>query len=504
MSIRPTRRRGATPAPTPLRELGLLAMLKLLALLALFLLAGCAGRAPVGDEPHVDDKDDRPLDQPVCLVVEGDPEALPDAEDSVWWREGGSMRCVVVDDTLSASRDAAVASAAGRLLPGAFEMLERRGAALTPLRREETNDEFAEAVTRGEGAGFPRISIRETVVERCGDADGVEHWRARLLAEYPIGVIRGDATHARWAERRIARELKIRVQSADDLFAKGRWLDGAAETRRAYDLLPRLSRDAMPENLGSERVSELRSRSGALAPRFERLDGTGKLVLSAGSRETVRFRLSYLFGGDWVPAAGVPVTTVGGGMVRTLVGATETDESGEIEIEFVAGSETGEDSFDVVAAVPPGQEVFIPGDRSAAENAVIATTTQEVFVLPLSNATVCVEIDAGNDADQERTREGLLAGLTLAGSRLVECGPDASLVVTVDVSMSTQETHGTWLAHAECDVRVFDQRLAEDVGGFSFEVMESLESSARDAEVLVLREVGRLIAVYLEPRLAER
>ncbi len=444
------------------------------------------------------------LDEPACLVIEGDPAVLPDAEDAVWWRDGGSMRCVVIDDTLSPSRDAAIARAAGRLLPGAFEMLERRGAVLTPLRQDETVGEFAEAVTRGEDVGFPRISIRETIVERCGDADGVEHWRARLLAEYPIGVMRGDATHAQWAERRLVRELEMRVQSADDLLAEGRWLDGVIEMRHAYDLLARIGADAIPDGLGLRLVTKLRDREGTLDPRFDRVDGAGQLVISSGSRESVRFRLRYPVDGEWVPASGVPVTTVGGILVRTLAGATETDESGEIVFEVVAGTRTGEDSFDVVARVSPEQDVFVPGGRGGADDFVIATVTQDVFVLPLSDATICVEIDAATEADEERTREGLLAGLTGFGSRLVECGPDASLVVTADVSMSTQEMHGTWLAHVECSVRVFDQRLAKDTGEVSFDVMESLGSSARDAEVLALREVGRLIAVYLEPRLVER
>ncbi len=478
---------------------------EIIVLVALLALAGCAGRTPVGDAPDTgNQKDDRLTDDRVCLVTEGTPEVFPDAEDSVWWRDGGNMRCIVSDDTLSTNRDAAVAQAAARLLPGAFEMLERRGAILTRVRQDETVEAFAGAVARGEEAGFPRISIAETVVERCDGADGAEHWRARLLAEYPIGIMRGDATHAQWAERRLVREVEMRVLSADDLLAEGRWLDGVIEMRHAYDLLPRLSSDAMPDGLGLRLVAELRDREGVLAPRFERLDGAGQLVISARSREPVRFRLTYPLDGEWVPAAGVPVTTTGGVLVRTLSSATETDESGEIAFEVVAGSATGEDGFDVVARLFPEQEIFLAGGGISADDFVIATVTQDVFVLPLCDATVCVEIDAATTADGERTREGLIAGLTIFGSRLVECGPDASLVVTADVSMSTQETHGTWLAQAACDVRVFDQRLAENVGEISFEVKESLESSARDVEVLALREVGRLIAVYLEPRLAER
>ncbi len=482
-------------------------------LAALLTLAGCAGRAPVGDEPDTGEKkDDLLMDESVCLVIEGDPEALRGAEDSVWWRDGGSMRCVAAtvpqvqseEAELAPTRDEAVEVAAGRLLPGAFEMLERRGVALTAVRREEAAEAFTRAVARGEQAEFPRISIEETVVERCDGADGATHWRAWLLAEYPIGVMRGDATHAQWAERRLARELEVRVRSADDLLAEGRWLDGVLEMRHAYDLLPRLGSDAAPDGLGVRLVRELRGREGALAPRFERIDGAGQFVIGAGSRESVRFRLTYPVDGEWVPAAGVPVTTVGGVLVRALSGATETDESGEITLEVVAGTKTGEDTFDVVARLFPEQEVFLGAGGTGADQFVVAAATQDVFVLPISDATVCVEIDAATTVDAERVREGLLAGLTVLGSRLVECGPDASLVVAADISLSTQEIHGTWLAHAACDVRVFDQRLAEDVGEISFEVKESLESAARDAEVLVLREVGRLMAVYLEPRLAER
>ncbi len=518
MQIRPTRRsmsrhirhrmprRTCGSAATPVRTT--LRLLMAIALVTMLALAGCAGRTAVGDAPDADDRrDDRLMDEPVCRVIEGDPSLLPEAVDSAWWQDGGNMRCVVVDDSLSPSRDDAVGLAAERLLPGAFEMLQRRGVMLTESRRDDVAEAFSHAVVRGENAGFPRISIRESVVERCETPDGVEHWRARLLAEYPIGVLRGDVTHAQWEGRRTLREMDMRVESAGQLLADGRWSEALHELVRAGELERRVDPSAVLRT-SSTAFREL--LASALGVRIVRVDGSGPIGIRVGSRERVRYRVEYPLGDEWVHAAGVPVSIEGGDSVLPVMSALQTDASGEVTLEFAAGEESTDDAvlLRVKYSVPKGD--VLPGRSAVPSPVVIAQVRQELLVLSSREATVCVEISAGraggaaSDSAADRVREALSNSLDALGASLVDCGPDASLVVTADVSLSTQETHGTWLAHIECSVRAFDQRLAEDVGRVSFEVKESLESSARDAEMLALREVGRLVAVYLEPRLAER
>ena len=117
---------------------------------------------------------------------------------------------------------------------------------------------------------------------------------------------------------------------------------------------------------------------------------------------------------------------------------------------------------------------------------------------------MCVEVSGASAADAERVLAAIDGSLDALHASRVECGPDASLVVSARVDVVTEEMHGAWLSRVTCDLRVFDQRLAEVTGETAFDVRESLESSARDAEALALREAGRLITVFLEPRLAER
>jgi len=497
-------------------------MLRLLmasTLVTMLALAGCAARTVVGGAPDADEgSGDQWTNGPVCRVIEGDPSVFPDAVDSAWWQDGGNMWCVAStaepvaqdNEALAGSRDEAIARAAERLLPGAFDMLERRGVVLSRSRRDEATREFANAVARGEEADFPRVSIQETVVEQCESAEGADHWRARLLAEYPIGVLRGDVKHAQWEGRRLQREMEMRIVSAEGLLADGRWLDGLLQMYEADDLLRRLGAKSVTGDTALNLRRNFTDEEGVFAPRFVRVGGQGPLVLNAGARASVRYRLEYRMAEKWIRASGVPVVVYGGSLVRPVTGVTETDASGEIAFDVAAGSEPGDDSFHIVAEVFPRLRLMLPAGTADQKPDVAAEIVQRVVVLSSRDATVCVEINAEragedvDDSDVDRVREALSNSLKALGVPLVDCGPHASLVVTADVILSTQEAHGAWVAHAECSVRAFDQRLAEDVGRVSFEVQESLESSARDAEMLALREVGRLIAVYLEPRLAER
>lgn len=446
---------------------------------------------------------------PGCVVTEGDPQVLPEAEDSVWWREDGRMRClassVASEDpgqaAFGATRDEAVEAAAARLLPGAFEMLDRRGAHLGPTRRIEVMERFPEAVARGEEIEFPRIEVEETVVERCPRTGGL--WRAHLLAEYPIGLLRGDVTHAQWERRRAERELEVRIRSANDLRASGRLIEAVLEMRRAFELGVWLGSVDSDPRLVEKVAAEGSAWTGRFGPELAFVDGAGALVMGVGDREAFSVSLTYAVDAEDVPAVGVPVSVAGGSLAWATTLAGVTDENGEVEIEVVAGTVAGQDTLEIAASFPSVAAVYGHWGQNDPDG-VIARLRREVVVVAAGEATVCLEVDADTEVDAERVRDGMLPVLEHAGSRLAECGPDAALVVSVDVSLGTEETHGAWLTRVACSVRVFDQRVAKVTGETSFEVAESRDSSARDAEVLALREAGRLVGVYLEPRLAER
>ena len=507
MPIRPSQPSAASLASRALRLLGAASIVSLL------VLAGCAGRTPITREPDVAETPNADVTEtPVWIVTEGDPSVFPQAADGAWWQDGGSMRCVVSsvppDEAGGAvgapTRDEAIARAAERLLPGAFEMLDRRGAALSPLRRGEATEEFEGAVARGESSAFPRVAIREAVVELCRTSEGAEHWRARLLAEYPIGVLRGDVAHARWEGRRLQREMDMRIKSAEDLLADGRWLEGMLQMHQAHVLLRRLGGARGDGDAAARLNHDFTDRDGVFAPRFVRVGGQDPLVLASGGREVVRYRLEYRLGGVWVPASGVPVVVESGDLVRPVVMTAETGPSGEIAFEVAAGVEPGDDQFRIVAEVFPREHLLLPAGIADQRYDVAAEFVQRVIVLSTREATVCAEVDVDDEGSAARVRTALATSLDVLGASLVECGPDAALVVSADVALSVTETHGAWLATVVCEARVFDQRFADEAGAVEFEVRESSGSSARDAEALALRETGRLIAVYLDPRLPER
>ncbi len=511
-----------------------------------------------------------------CDVVEGLPDRLPDRPaDGVWWQDGGEMRCLVssdgepIGDAIPArsmaaacttamglppdSRDRAVGEAARALLiseTGAFRMLERRGVELGPVGRADVVTEFTDAAVTGRAPRFPRIEIVESVVERCADASGASRWRATLLAEYPIGLLRGDAAHARWEQRRAARELAVRARSVNQLLDAGRWLDAWLEARRSNGLLGRVAPEERldDEGLPREPLSELAAFT-EVRIRVLAAEGDGPpIVVARGGRERARFVVEYPHRGAWIPAIGVPVRFSGGGPFRLAPLAPETDGAGVVAVDVVADGDPGEGTFMAYVDLPrpdrgaPGGEPVDVPDRAPGEASVDVPAVEsvdvpgrapgeasvdapaeaeagvrcEVVVTSAMDAAVCVEIDAGRAGDaggeiadgpawlRERVREGIQNGLDDVGSRLVECGPTVELVVAVDVSVATTRAGEAWSTLVTCRVVAIDQRLGERVGEVSFEVEEGIDGDAREVEALALREAGRLVAVYLEPRLSER
>ncbi|MCD4689831.1 hypothetical protein K8S17_00050, partial [bacterium] len=275
-----------------------------------------------------------------------------------------------------------------------------------------------------------------------------------------------------------------------------RWYDARREMNRAMRILPRL---------GSFSTDVFKNREGLDGLRIVRVGGDRAVIVPVAGRETVQYRMEYPRGNGMVPARGVPVSFRGGGDIAWVTPASaETDARGEIEVDIVAGTRIGEEqiTIEVDGTVPGGSGLSdAPGKLFKAAGPILM---QRVLVTSERGVTVCVELDAADGTDAERVREGLSLSLETLGSSLSPCSPDVDLLVSVSIVAGTEETHGVWLSRVECEVAVFDQRLAEDVGEITLMVKETGERAARDVEVLTLHEAGRLIAVFLEPRLARR
>jgi hypothetical protein len=84
------------------------------------------------------------------------------------------------------------------------------------------------------------------------------------------------------------------------------------------------------------------------------------------------------------------------------------------------------------------------------------------------------------------------------------------VVVTGKCRVSSFELEDAWRAVVVMDASVFDQRTASNLGETEVSAEESVAKEAggdsgdggrRSAEVLALKEAGRLLAVYFEGRI---
>ena len=92
------------------------------------------------------------------------------------------------------------------------------------------------------------------------------------------------------------------------------------------------------------------------------------------------------------------------------------------------------------------------------------------------------------------------------GFRMGDCGPDVDVVVTGEVSLRTTGGPGSWTVEAVVAGSAFDQRTARGLGETSVRAVQVSNADEgadgrRDAEVLALKEAGRLLAVYFRPRI---
>jgi len=524
-------------------------------------LGGCAHRADLSDVTHQEGVsgdatpdveapgDDLTLDHDgrwVCVPVDGPGTGIPVNRDETWVAEGALMVSAHRSEEPGGSRpgwgrpEEAVADAVASATSSALGLLENRGIAYADERRRTIVSEAVESSSRGDGIAFPRLDITETSIEQCvaGESPADTCWRAAVVVEYHIGRLRGDANNVWWERTRAANEARTLKNSAREHFANGRWMDGLLDAARSAEAVldtgvPVAALEASPDSAGTgaprtnpeRRVETSRELVGLLE--WSRQAAVGAVPLEAGSpervtvvdagesvAEDVTFDLSYVWEGRTVPASGVPVSFRMNGASAVLDGDAVSDgrgtatcrilkvngRPGEYALELRLNSDAAEAALSWLRS--PGEA---PTSDREVDDPLLATAV--VHVVKGAHATpVCVDIDSDNAMDAPQAATGFARRMERDGFRLVECGPEAAVVITGAVSLTAVELDSGWRASAALTASAFDQRTALGLGETTVTATETVganetEDARRSAEVLALKEAGRLLAVYFGGRI---
>ena len=508
--------------------------------------AGCAPRRPAGSEPL--------LDEPVvsergwnCLPLDGPGAARLTGRAQSWTVEGGNMlsahrtRRREPGPPGKATRGDAMADAAESAADAALELLNQRGVAYDEEQRRGIVDEVTSAAVRGADIPFPRMAIVARCWEECiavadEGSDGPDTtWVAAILVEYPIGFLRGDVNNVLWERGRAANEAEVLKASAEEHLSAGRWHDGLLDAARAAGVVAAtgVPTTIMDDASQSSPTHELASVDAQLRGllRWSRVaertavtfdaSGTGGvnvIEVGAAANATVEFLCTYEWNGRTVPAVGVPVRFDMPGASAVLDADPLTDGSGTATCRIVAayGPPAAYEltvSLDVAAAEaalspspgPPG----VPADPGAAMPADLSRPLGRRTVHLVAGAhaiLVCAQFGDRTDADAAQAMSGFTRRMERDGYRMGGCDPGVDIIVTGTLSLSTRGDRDLWVAEAVLSASAFDQRTASELGTTRITATETVnaedsDEGRREAEVLALKEAGRLLAVYFGPRI---
>jgi len=439
-----------------------------------------------------------------------------------------------------------MADAAECAADAALELLSQRGVAYDEERRRRIVNEVVGAAVRGADIAFPRMAIVARGWEECvavaeDTAAGPDTvWRAAILVEYPIRYIRGDVNNVLWERGRAANEAEVLRASAEDHLSAGRWHDGLLDAARIAGVVlatgvpttgvPTTIVDDAPESTATRGLASVDARlrellrwarfaSGVAETLGARAAGVVDVVeVGAAADAIVEFHCTYEWNGVTVPAVGVPVRFEMPGASAVLDVDPLTDESGTATCRIVAAYgppsayelTVGLDVGAAHAAVsrPPGA-AGVPLDSADALQAHLSGPLAYGTVHLVAGAhaiSVCAQFGEGPDADAAQVMSGFTRRMERDGYRMGACDPGVAVVVTGAFSLSTHGGRDSWTAEVVLSASAFDQRTAVELGATRITAMETVdvensEEGRREAEVLALKEAGRLLAVYFGPRI---
>jgi hypothetical protein len=431
-----------------------------------------------------------------------------------------------------------MAGASASAANAALDLLSQRGVAYDEERRREIVDEVAGDAVRGADISFPRMEIVARAWEECiADAERSSTvrdtiWRAAILVEYPIRYLRGDVNNVLWERGRAANEAEVLKASAEEHLSAGRWHEGLLDAARVADVVlatgvPTKIVNEVSDHTPTHEPSSVDARLRGLL-RWSRvaartagtLDAhtTGVVAVvevGAAANAIVEFHCTYEWNGQIVVAAGVPVRFEMPEASAVLDADPLTDGSGTATCRIVAAyGEPGAYELavrlDVAAAdavvsrsfgsseAPPGPGIIGRADLSR------PLASQTVHLVVGAHAiSVCAQFGEPTDADAAQVMSGFARRMERDGYRLDACDPGVDVVTTGTLSLSTHGGSGSWTAQVVLSASAFDQRTARELGTTRITASETIEAEEgrREAEVLSLKEAGRLLAVYLGPRI---
>jgi hypothetical protein len=511
---------------------------------AALVIAGCAPRQRADDGPTAD-----------AVAYPGrewrcEPQDVSTADrlagrTEEWTVEGGSMVSAHRTRELGAAppgrptRDEAIADAISSAADAALDLLAIRGISYDPERRDAIVEEATRAAVRGADVAFPRVGVVARSWDECvAGAEGSEAgadttWRASVLVEYPIGLLRGDVRNVTWERERAANEAGVLMASAEEHLASGRWHAGLLDAARAAHVVRETgallwsssdsaaSHSVVAEQLGrtgptqsssaDNRLRGLLSASraageGALPVLAQPVGGVDVIESGASSELEVQFHCSYEWEGRSVPAIAVPVRFEMPGASAVLDAEPVTDTTGAAICRVVtAYGPAGEYELKLYLDVEAARVALEGTDASPDES--LALARHSVHVVTGAHAvSVCATFGESTDADAAQVAAGFARRMERDGFRMGDCGPNVDVVVTGEFSLSTVAAPDSWTVEVVLTASAFDQRTARELGETSVRATqtssaESGEDGRRDAEVLALKEAGRLMAVYFEPRI---
>lgn len=526
--------------------------------------AVCVTAAGCAPPPPAEETDTSAPARWECSLT-GQASPLPDDLGPDWKQDGASFVSVHSTapkpggEPGRAGRSEALTDAVTSAADAALNLLDQRGVGFGPERRRAIAEAAARAAATDREVVFPRFRIVGTRWEECvrradplrpteapGGADAPEHsqvpsaaladtvWKASVLVEYPIGHLRGDANNVLWERSRALSEAEVLLASAEERLRTGHWMAALYERARAVEVIEATGAVFPPgppyRGEGTPRESELDERMrlasatvGLIADALTSLSArpTARVeVVETRTRADVaaEFLFNYGWTGRETPAAGVPVRFSMPGAGAILRPEPQTDESGIARCVIVSAHAgpgeyllTVEPDMSVIRTVDPSLDWPYTVDEdpgTAADRASsAASAAMVVYLVDDAHAvSLCLDFDAANRADAAQFVAGFRRRAESDGFLIEECDASVDIVLEGRVSMESgvrydDAADGVWVARVKATASAFDQRSATDLGEAAVSATERSEEGPREAEVIALKEAGRLLAIYFGSRI---
>ena len=175
------------------------------------------------------------------------------------------------------------------------------------------------------------------------------------------------------------------------------------------------------------------------------------------------------------------------------------------EYELTVGVDSEAAHAALTGAFPSDSRADAHGD--AVSGLFTPLATHRVHLVAGAHAiSVCATFGERNEINAAQVTAGFTRRIERDGFRTDECDPNVDVVVTGELSLTASGQPDSWVANVTLSATAFDQRTASEIGSVCIRTeepanVENGEAGRREAEVLALKEAGRLLAVYFGPRM---